>query len=252
MDEESRTTESHDHAHSDAAHEIHDPDLGMKVKCLSCGSPQEGFFCGDCHTLLPFGTETDYFAFMGMERRPVLDEEKLREAFLALSQKVHPDRHFDAVEEVRDASLDHAAFVNRAYQTLKDPRERLKYLLTLETGEEPKETSKASMETMGFYMEAGEVCHEAEAYLKAQAAGGTADPARITSLLTRLRDFKQQAHVLWQDALKQLSEVDREWMGRTSGVSRTEMLPKISLLANDLSYLSKLRLLIDQQILSLS
>ncbi|MBI5197556.1 MAG: Fe-S protein assembly co-chaperone HscB [Nitrospirae bacterium] len=222
---------------------------GMKVKCLTCGSPQEGFFCGDCHSLLPLSPEADYFTLLGVERRPKIDEDRLRERFVALSQKVHPDRHFNESTEIQEASLTHSSLANRAYQTLKDPRERLKYLLSLETGAEVKETSKASMEILGFYMEAGDVCQEAETLVKKGMDGRKEEAAH---LIKKLGEFRSEARAHWLNAMKRLEEVDREWMVQTGEEGRKKLLQKVELLANDLSYLTKLQVLIDQQILNLS
>ena len=219
---------------------------GMKVKCLSCGSPQEGFFCHDCHTVLPIGGESDYFTLFELERRPLLNEERLRETFLRLNQLVHPDRYFNATDEIQEVSLDRSSRVNQAYQTLKDPRERLKYLLMLETGEEPRETSRASMEIMTFYMEAAEVCQEAEQWAKARESGSPRTEGEV--LRSRLMNDRDQAAALWRESLKEIEAVDREW----TGGDRKAVLDRIRLLCNDLSYIAKLRMLIDQQILGLS
>ncbi|MBI4715630.1 MAG: Fe-S protein assembly co-chaperone HscB [Nitrospirae bacterium] len=221
---------------------------GMKVKCLSCGSPQEGFFCHDCHTVLPIGGESDYFTLFELERRPLLDEERLRETFLRLNQLVHPDRYFNATDEIQEVSLDRSSLVNQAYQTLKDPRERLKYLLMLETGEEPRETSRASMEIMGFYMEAAEVCQEADQWVKARESGSPRPEREAEVLRSRLMRDRDQAAALWRESLKEIEAVDREW----TGGDRKLVLDRIRLLCNDLSYIAKLRMLIDQQILGLS
>jgi DnaJ-domain-containing protein 1 len=191
-----------------------------------------------------------------MEPRPLIDEEKMRDAFVGLNQKVHPDRFFNAADSLQSASTDRSALVNRAYQTLKNPRERLKYLLSRETGEEPKETTKASMSIMGYYMDASEVCHEAEQWAKNRTHGGTltlgpSDKEQAASLRGRLTRLKGETRSLWNEALHRMETLDREWMERT-GETRQGILDGLDLLANDLSYIAKLQSLIDQGLLALS
>jgi curved DNA-binding protein CbpA len=69
---------------------------------------------------------TDYFAVLGQERRPWLDEGKLKSRYLELTRANHPD-----IASGGDFEL-----VNEAYQILREPRRRLLHLLAL-TGTPP-------------------------------------------------------------------------------------------------------------------
>jgi hypothetical protein len=138
--------------------------------------------------------------------------------------------------------------VNDAYQTLKDPRERLKYLLGLETGEEAKETSMATLEVIDFYMEAGDVCQEAESFLKR----GGGDQEASSRLIGKLRKLQEEIKPLRDHAMKRLEDLDREWMKKPAGEERQQLLKNTELLSNDFSYLSKLGRVLGQQILDLS
>ena len=69
---------------------------------------------------------TDYFALLGMERRPWLEEEALKEQFHARTLQHHPDTAPSA------SATNGFSEMNEAYQTLRDPRRRLQHLLQLE------------------------------------------------------------------------------------------------------------------------
>lgn len=67
---------------------------------------------------------TDYFALLGVPRRPWLDEDALKEIFHAKTLEVHPDTRAGNGETT-------FAELNDAYRTLRDPRLRLGHLLKL-------------------------------------------------------------------------------------------------------------------------
>lgn len=70
---------------------------------------------------------SDYFAILGVPRLPWMDAALLKERFLALSSECHPDK----VEDRTQSSIDFAT-LNKAYQTLRNSRERILHLLELE------------------------------------------------------------------------------------------------------------------------
>lgn len=67
---------------------------------------------------------TDCFALLGEPRRPWLDPESLKEKFHKLSATHHPD-------VAKEVGVDFSA-INAAYQTLQDPKTRIRHLLELE------------------------------------------------------------------------------------------------------------------------
>ena len=76
----------------------------------------------------------DYFDRLGLPRRFSVDPGELERAYLARSRAVHPDYHVAGATADLAVSLDAAAAVNEAYNTLKDPFARAEYLLSLEGG----------------------------------------------------------------------------------------------------------------------
>ena len=67
----------------------------------------------------------DYFALLGIERRPSITEETLKEAYFRKSESFH-----SGSSRSEDLSA-----VNAAFQTLSNPATRIQHLLKLEFGE---------------------------------------------------------------------------------------------------------------------
>jgi molecular chaperone HscB len=60
-----------------------------------------------------------------------IDIDHLQQQFRMLAQSVHPDKFASAGDQARRISMQQTSWVNKAYQTLKDPIERASYLLQL-------------------------------------------------------------------------------------------------------------------------
>lgn len=221
-------------------------DRGKKVKCLSCGAPVEGFFCGDCHMFLPLSEEKDYFMLLEMERRPYIDPGVLKEKFLSLSEMAHPDKYFNASPEVRDMAMAYSSLINKAYSTLIDPKERLKYLVSLEMDREAPVAAKASMETMEFFIDASDVCNEADRFIK----GNEQDPDKRRDLLKKLQEFKTEADKRWNSIMEEIKEVDSLWV-TTSAEERKPILRRLVTMSHELSYLAKLKSILNEVIIGL-
>jgi molecular chaperone HscB len=76
--------------------------------------------------------QQNYFELFRL--RPVffLDSKALSQCYRELQQIVHPDRFAAASEQERRLSMQHATHFNTAYQTLKHPLSRARYLLELQ------------------------------------------------------------------------------------------------------------------------
>jgi len=57
--------------------------------------------------------------------------DQLQQHYRTLAQTVHPDKYANASDQERRISMQQSSWVNKAYQTLKDPIERASYLLQL-------------------------------------------------------------------------------------------------------------------------
>ncbi|MDD5434025.1 MAG: Fe-S protein assembly co-chaperone HscB [Nitrospira sp.] len=229
----------HEHLHCD--------DMGQKVKCLSCGSPNEGFFCRDCHTLLPMGKEVDFFTLLEVDRRPSVSLEKLKDVFLKLSELVHPDKYYSASAEAKEIAMQYSSLLNKAYATLKDPKDRLKYLISLETDKETPVSGKASAETMEFFIEASDICNEADAFIKKGSKGEVEKKELHQSLL----NVKKESQSKWGLVLKAIDAIDGEWV-KAAPDERKPLVRRLIIISHELSYLSKLQSLVDEMIVALS
>ena len=73
----------------------------------------------------------DHFALFGLAPAFRIDALALDKRFREIQAQVHPDRYAHAGEPERRLSLQWATRVNEAYQTLKNPLARARYLLDL-------------------------------------------------------------------------------------------------------------------------
>ena len=83
--------------------------------------------------------DRNYFEIFGLPESYRVDLSEITQRYRDLQQQLHPDRYASASEQERRLSVQMAALVNEAFQTLKDPVRRGRYLLRLrgiDTGEE--------------------------------------------------------------------------------------------------------------------
>lgn len=106
----------------------------------------------------------DYFALFGLPQRFGLDRATLDRAFRELQMRVHPDMFAHASDAEKRLSMQWATQVNEAYQTLRDPLRRARYLLALRGVETQEETNTAmAPEFLMQQMEWREALAEAKA-----------------------------------------------------------------------------------------
>ena len=86
----------------------------------------------------------DFFTLFGLPRRFALDAALLDAAWRAAAAQVHPDRYASAGEAEKRSALMLATRVNEAYQTLKSPLNRARYLLLL-SGVDTQEENNTRM-----------------------------------------------------------------------------------------------------------
>jgi molecular chaperone HscB len=73
----------------------------------------------------------DYFELFELPCAFDIDFDTLSEQYRKLQRKYHPDKFVNGTDQERRVSIQKTAFVNEAYQTLKSPMRRARYLLTL-------------------------------------------------------------------------------------------------------------------------
>lgn len=77
------------------------------------------------------GLTASYFELFGLPVSFEVDPGDLAGRYRDLQRSAHPDRHAGAGDRERRLAVQQAARINEAYQTLRDPRRRARYLLEL-------------------------------------------------------------------------------------------------------------------------
>ncbi|NNF96952.1 MAG: Fe-S protein assembly co-chaperone HscB [Halobacteria archaeon] len=73
----------------------------------------------------------NHFELFGLPVAFDVDAQQLAERYRELQRALHPDRYANASDRERRLSIQHAAQVNEAFQTLKSSLRRARYLLQL-------------------------------------------------------------------------------------------------------------------------
>ena len=139
---------------------------------------------------------SDSFAFLQEPRRPWLDAEALKQKFLPLSSAAHPDRTHNAPEAEKLTSNHRYAELNAAYNTLREPRDRLLHLLELELGAKPSDIQRIPPGTMDLFVEVGQLCRDVDAFLASRGS--------VTSPLLKVQMFERGME--WTDQLQALQQ----------------------------------------------
>ena len=129
------------------------------------------------------------FALFELEPGPALDVSSLKERFARATAESHPDKFAQAPEAERVAAEARYAALNRAYQTLVDPRARLLALYELTKGEKPRDIQRIPPGTMDLFKEVGEMCRELDGFLeRKRATTGRLEKAGLMSEELALQD----------------------------------------------------------------
>ena len=87
--------------------------------------------------------DQDYFTLFALPRQQGLDAGRLEELYRDLQARVHPDKHAHLSPAEQRTAMQWATQVNEAYQTLRDPLRRARYLLQLAGHDARLETNTA-------------------------------------------------------------------------------------------------------------
>lgn len=139
---------------------------------------------------------SDSFALLNESRLPWLDVEALKTKFLPLSSSVHPDRTHNAPEAEKQKITARYAELNAAYNTLREPRDRLLHLLELELSAKPRDVQRIPPGTMDLFVEVGQICRDVDAFL--------AQRGSVTSPLLKVQMFERG--IEWTDKLQALQQ----------------------------------------------
>lgn len=76
-------------------------------------------------------TRCNYFNLLGIPERFDINLEELEKSFKDMQKVLHPDKFSTKSIEEKTISNECSSLVNQAYQTLKNPVDRISYILTL-------------------------------------------------------------------------------------------------------------------------
>ena len=91
----------------------------------------------------PANFQQDFFVLFNLPARFQIDNTQLEQGYRALQAQVHPDKFAHLSESERRVSMQWATRVNEAYQTLRKPLDRARYLLKLHGVDTQEETNTA-------------------------------------------------------------------------------------------------------------
>ncbi|MCE0499488.1 MAG: hypothetical protein LV481_16225 [Methylacidiphilales bacterium] len=165
------------------------------------------------------------FAAFSLEPAPALDEVALKERFARATAESHPDKFQQAPELERAAAETHYAELNRAYQTLIDPRQRLLALYELTKGEKPRDVQRIPPGTMDLFVEVGQTCRELDQFLERKRSAGRLERAGLLSEEMALQDtltaLRGKLDALGTTLQAGLAALDAKW--RAGGKDLNEL-----------------------------
>lgn len=80
---------------------------------------------------MEFNFSQNYFELFGLEVSFLLDENNLSTQYQQLQSRLHPDRFASSTDQDKRMAMQATTFINEAYNTLRDPQSRARYLLEL-------------------------------------------------------------------------------------------------------------------------
>jgi hypothetical protein len=116
---------------------------------------------------------------------------------------VHPDRAHALPEKEKQAAHARYTELNAAYNCLREPKERLRHLIELQTGRKPVRVQEVPGDMVEMFFQIGQACREADEFLKRKAA--------VTSPILLVEFFEQG-----QSLTERLMKLSRDLAGRQS------------------------------------
>lgn len=122
--------------------------------CWNCKEEVESLSaCPKCYKMLPIPESENYFQFFGLKNQLNINLEELEKKFFEFCKECHPDFFVNCQDIEKNICMNRMSFINNAYQVLKDPISRAKYLLKLEIGGTAENQKKVPKEILFEVME---------------------------------------------------------------------------------------------------
>lgn len=157
----------------------------------------------------------NHFELFGIEPAFDIDLGRVEQAYRDLQTQVHPDKFAHASDAEKRLSMQWAAHANEAYQTLKQPIARARYLLRLNGIETQEETNTAM--PADFLMAQMEW---------REAIGEAKDAAEISELDHLSGKLRKEAHQLEALLARQIDS-ERDYAGAAETVRKMRFFDKL-------------------------
>ena len=167
------------------------------------------------------------FALFELPPAPALDAAALKERFARETGASHPDKFAAAPDAERIAAQERYADLNRAYQTLIDPRQRLLCLYELTKGEKPRDVQRIPPGTMDLFIEVGQACQQLDDFLsRKRNSTGALERAGLMGEELTLQDtldaMRLKLDQLAESLEIELARLDTRWRGGDHDLSALE------------------------------
>jgi len=164
---------------------------------------------------MPLDFGKNYFDLFGLAPSFQLDTLALEQHYREIQLQVHPDKFAHAADADRRLSMQWATYVNEAYQALKHPLSRARYLLQI-NGVDTEEESNTAMPAE-FLMQQMEW---REAIVEAEAAN---DIDALERLAAKLRAESRSLQARLTEAL----DVGKDYTAAAGSVRMMKFLEKL-------------------------
>ncbi|HEX9593102.1 MAG TPA: DnaJ domain-containing protein [bacterium] len=229
----------------------------LQVKCQSCDQQLASFFCHDCRIAVPVPRGVDYFRYLGLPQRPLVDAQRLEATYLRLSQEYHPDRHPDLSAEEKEAILYRSALLNQAYSCLRNPKQRVQYLVELLTGGERSRSKAIPPQIAELFRRVQTTLMAADAYLKEaerpkssiEAVAFALKSSGVTAQRESLMACRKSIEGEQATVLSELQEIDAQW--HQAGEASEQAFHRLNNVADALSYLDRLGQQVHERLVAL-
>jgi molecular chaperone HscB len=178
------------------------------LECRNCGAgaPVDEHFCPQCSRILALGRHGDYFAFVGLPRKLLIDPQDLERRFRELSRKVHPDYFYNATQAERLASLERSSYLNDAYRALKNPASRIEHLLAIEGLPSARSEEETAKVPPSLLEEVFALNEELDDIRELRESGEDSE-----KLLARLANARKPIDAKRDEHERQLQELSARW-----------------------------------------
>ncbi|HSH93397.1 MAG TPA: DnaJ domain-containing protein [Roseimicrobium sp.] len=151
---------------------------------------------------------TDHFARLDVNRQPWLDVEELKGRFHTLSQEVHPDRVHNASPAERETANAQYSSLNTAYNTLRQPKDRIAHLIELETGVRPRDIQGMSTDLADLFLKVGAVLKEIDPLVAQKES--TVSPMLKVALMDRVMVASDRLETVQREVGGLVQALDQE------------------------------------------